>query len=845
MKSRYFRTRLPRAKDDAGKRIAASRLNTGKVRVGAIVMLSAIGFAFFAAYFRAMPSASPTTPTWGKVLIAGGYGNVGDALSSTELYDPGSRVFSAPADTAAMKAARYGASATLLASGKVLIAGGEKGGSALSSTELYNPATNGFAAVTDTAAMNTARYGATATLLASGKVLIAGGKKGRSALASTELYDPATNSFAAASDTAVMNAARWRATATLLPSGKVLIVGGISLSSYLSSAELYDPATNSFAAASDTPAMNGGRVDATATLLASGQVLIAGGSGPFVGTSPPIGALSSTELYDPATNSFAAAANTAALNTGGFGATATLLTSGQVLIAGGDGYNGYLSSTELYDLATNSFAAAADTAIMNNARSFATATLLPSGQVLIAGGSGASGSLSSTELYDPASNTFADPADVAVMNTARTSAVVVLLPQKPERTPTPTVPPKPRRTPTPTATRKPKRTPTPTTTPRRRTPTPTVTRTPKQSVTPTRTPVPTITTTITPARTATLTPVVTTATITPAFTPLPTGTPTPTCTFIPTATPTPPPLPSPPALVGSDSAGTGSTPASSLTSNEPAAGSLLLSTLVIQGAGASASTVTPPSGWTLIGTWPCLSTTSISDWAASTAYTSPTTILPKAGNPGGYVFSLTSSSCTSGATEPATWNQSLTSGNTTADGNCAWTNIGVTYEIQMAAAYRAATDADQQGTPLTWSWTSGSFVASVVNSTYEGESSNIIDVVTTSQCKFADALGGIDLGDVSTFKTSQTVIAVFGAAGSGQQLASFGPLSGITDETNSGFGPANLNAAVGNPDGRSALQAQQQLAGENVGVGLAVFDGPRGCFVYHGCPYAPSSYDCP
>ena len=307
---------------------------------------------------RATLIAAPidAAPAWGKVLIAGGMG-VGNApaLSTTELYDPAANSFVAAADTATMNTGRYFATATLLASGKVLIAGGETAGptidAVLSSTELYDPATNTFAPVSDTATMNTARVFATATLLPSGKVLIAGGLgSGESTiLSSTELYDPATNSFAPAANTATMNSARFLATATLLTSGKVLIAGG-SGGAFLTSTELYDPATNAFAPSADTAVMNFRRAEATATLLASGKVLIAGGNnGEFF--------LTSTELYDPATNTFAYLGDTATMNAGRILATATLLPSGEVLIAGGCCT---LSSTELYDPATNSFAAAAD-----------------------------------------------------------------------------------------------------------------------------------------------------------------------------------------------------------------------------------------------------------------------------------------------------------------------------------------------------------------------------------------------------------------------------------------------------------------------------------------------------
>jgi len=143
--------------------------------------------------------------------------------------------------------------------------------------------------------MNLSRWLATAVRLPSGKVLIAGGVS--SALDSTELYDPASNSFAASADTATMNQGRYANTITLLPSGKVLIAGGVGNTSYMFSTELYDSNTNSFAAPEDTPIMNDARYEATATLLASGKVLIAGGCCGNSGGNTPI---ASTELYDPA-----------------------------------------------------------------------------------------------------------------------------------------------------------------------------------------------------------------------------------------------------------------------------------------------------------------------------------------------------------------------------------------------------------------------------------------------------------------------------------------------------------------------------------------------------------------
>jgi Abnormal spindle-like microcephaly-assoc'd, ASPM-SPD-2-Hydin/Kelch motif/Galactose oxidase, central domain len=273
------------------------------------------------------------------------------------------------------------------------------------------PTSFNFFALT-TPVMNVPRYLPMATLLPNGKVLIAGGNNGPSILSSAELYDPSTNTFAVAASTPVMNIARENATATLLPNGKVLIAGGGgTFSNFLSSTELYDPVSNTFVAA---PSMNVGRYYATATLLSNGKVLIAGGQG-------SVGHLSSTELYDPVSNTFAA--STPAMNTARAVPTATLLPNGKVLIAGGAGDAGPLTSTELYDPTTNTFAAAA---VMNDGRYYATATLLPSGRVLIAGGFDGNNNLTSTELYDPVSNTFA--ASTPMMNIARSSSTMTLLP---------------------------------------------------------------------------------------------------------------------------------------------------------------------------------------------------------------------------------------------------------------------------------------------------------------------------------------------------------------------------------------------------------------------------------
>jgi WD40 repeat protein len=238
-----------------------------------------------------------------------------------------------------------------------------------------------------TGSMETSRVFQTATLLNDGRVLVAGGYSGTGALASAELYDPASGTFS--STTGSMSTAREEHTATLLPDGKVLIVGGTDANGVLVTAELFNPATSSF---SSTGSMTTPRERHTATLLNNGQVLVAGGFDPSMNI---LNTLASAELYDPSTQTFTALS--VSMETPRAEHTATLLNDGKVLLAGG---GSGLATAELFDPSTKTFTPT--TKNMTTARTRHTATLLKDGRVLIAGGAD-----QAAELFDPKSGTFA------------------------------------------------------------------------------------------------------------------------------------------------------------------------------------------------------------------------------------------------------------------------------------------------------------------------------------------------------------------------------------------------------------------------------------------------------
>jgi Kelch motif/Galactose oxidase, central domain len=375
-------------------------------RLAYIVPLAALGVAVSLAAVPASAAASGTFSLTGS-MNAQRYGSTatllpdGDVLEaggaatgpSAELYNPATGTWTA---TGSMVTPRGGDTATLLPDGQVLVAGGGSASGLLSSAELYNPATGTWTA---TGSMTTAREGQSATLLPNGQVLVAGGNGASGFLSSAELYNPATGTWTA---TGSMETAREDQGATLLGNGQVLVAGGYNSisSAAAASAELYNPATGKF---TPTGTMNSVRANPAATLLPDGEVLVTGGVG--------AGGLFA-ELYNPATGTWTAATSGAAVCTAvqvcHLGSTATLLGTGNVLVTGGysdvanTGYNSDSPGAMLYDPATNVWTR---TGSMSTARVGHTASLLPDGQVLVAGGwlvvKNKRTVLASAELYTP------------------------------------------------------------------------------------------------------------------------------------------------------------------------------------------------------------------------------------------------------------------------------------------------------------------------------------------------------------------------------------------------------------------------------------------------------------
>lgn len=336
------------------------------------------------------------------IVAAGGSGALLSqaALASTDIYDPMTDAFAVGPN---LNLARSVHTVTRLADGKWLFAAGvDTMNDPRDSAEVFDPDLLTFRLVAS--AMNARRMGHTANLLADGRVLVTGGLSDmnfttnpfepiNSTLAATEFYNPATDTW-----TPGPNMTRPRAghVAIPLPDGRILFAGGVGYTTLIiripqiwTQTEIYNPATNTFAPG---PTMATPRAIFAVADLGGGRFLAAGGMSSLVNAGAPTNA---TEIYNATTNLWSAGGPMAAAR-GMSGMTP--LGGGRFLFFGGaDGSittPNALASSEVYDAATNAFAAGPT---MHVTRAAFGAFASPTGQVhVIGGGTGATGTSTTT-----------------------------------------------------------------------------------------------------------------------------------------------------------------------------------------------------------------------------------------------------------------------------------------------------------------------------------------------------------------------------------------------------------------------------------------------------------------
>ncbi len=329
----------------------------------------------------------------GTVLIAGGIDNLGNALTTAELYDPATGTVS-PTGSLSDPNGRANHVSIVLPNGKVLLAGGFDNVSILATTELYDPANGTFSV---TGSMAYPRVAPTGVVLADGRILVSGGFSRINSgvtLSTSEIYDPTTGLF---TPTGNLNQNRGRHAMTLLPNGKVLVAGGwVDASTsfgVLSSAEIFDPTANQgIGAFTLIGNMNAARAWPKSSLLSNGTVLLVGGFS--AGSTGP--SLSSAEIFDPNTGLFTL---TGSMSTTRARQTDTLLPDGTVMVAGGiDGVAGVAArqTAEIYTPATGTFT---PTGSMTTGREHLGTTLLGNGNVLVGGGDDGVNVLGTTEVF--------------------------------------------------------------------------------------------------------------------------------------------------------------------------------------------------------------------------------------------------------------------------------------------------------------------------------------------------------------------------------------------------------------------------------------------------------------
>jgi surface antigen/N-acetylneuraminic acid mutarotase len=347
----------------------------------------------------------------GRVLAISGSGTSGTLTSTAEIYDFGTGQWTS---AGSLNDARFAfGPPSVLTNGDVLVAGGhDVNVNDYATAELYDPATNQW---TRTGSLHVSRRYPVQVELANGAVLVATGSHGPPTctryLSSAELYNPATGQWTSTGSTLVP---RESATAIRLADGRVLLAGGYNGGGNACTdtdpvhTETYDPSTGQWSFAGNLPH---GWLGGAMVLLPDHRVLMVDGS------RHGSGSFAEAVIFNPMTNQWSeAAAPTLARS----GAAATLLPDGKVLVSQG----GQLQS-EIYNPAADTWSLDATALDANNGgHTF----LLPDGKVLLAGGSNSSDPSTAAELYTPASAdddlTIANPADITVNATSPSGATV-------------------------------------------------------------------------------------------------------------------------------------------------------------------------------------------------------------------------------------------------------------------------------------------------------------------------------------------------------------------------------------------------------------------------------------
>ena len=327
---------------------------------------------------------------------------------------------------------RFGQTATLLPNNDIEYYGGQVCSAAagpscsaytptqinplISSTTLLSFLTGGWTTVSG---MSQARGNHTTTLLPDGRMLIAGGTDGQTTLSSSELFDPTAKTFSPA---ATMNVSRDLHTASLLTNGRVLVAGGfhsgLPSTGTTNSAEIYDPAVNAWV---QTGALNQGRDNHTATVMPDGNIMVVGGY--VEPPDPNAGYLDTAEVY----YSTAGVWHTAAAPMGTKRAlhAAVLLQDGRLLVIGGVNASGPTASVEAYDPAAGTWTPQDSLPVALHSPS---AVLLPDGLVLVAGGDDGFGEKDTSYTFDPNAVAGKQWTKRRNMSQARINGTLTLLP---------------------------------------------------------------------------------------------------------------------------------------------------------------------------------------------------------------------------------------------------------------------------------------------------------------------------------------------------------------------------------------------------------------------------------